>query len=184
MASEKNPIGEYLKEKKAAGFLQGLGEGAGDILTGATHAAAQGGMHGFGQQLGKGLGGATLLAGGTAAIGALGAGASKLYDAVTKSRDFKSMLEYNPDLVEAHQRDPKMFNQMFSTLRTLNPQFSKDPLVAGTYMREMSSDPMHAGGKAVEALQHSDKQRPTFGPSVTQAALKGFGGGGEKKKKK
>lgn len=169
MASEKNPIGEYLKEKKAVSFLQGMRAGA----------MGQGPGR-LGTEVGRSLVTGGLYAAGAAGVGALGAGASKLYDAVTKSHDFKSMLEYNPDLVEAHQRDPKMFNQMFSTLRTLNPQFSKDPLVAGTYMREMSSDPMHAGGKAVEALQHSDKQRPTFGSSVTQAALKGFGGGKKK----
>lgn len=90
----------------------------------------------------------------TAAVTGMGFAAQKIYDAMTKRMDFNAMLEHNPDLADHHGTNPKMFNQMFSTLRTMNPSFSKDPIVAGTYMRRMMESPMHAGGIAVEALGH------------------------------
>ena len=101
----------------------------------------------------------------TVAVGAglAGAGiaASKIYDAVTKRRDFRSMMASNQDLEEEYTRDPKMFNQAFTTLRRFTPEFSKDPLVAGTYMRQMMSSPATAGGVAVSALGASkDVRRP------------------------
>jgi hypothetical protein len=99
-----------------------------------------------------------LRAGATGLVGAAGAGlgaaVQHLYDAATKSRDFRTMLDHNPDLHEQLQQNPKMFNQAFSTLRTMNPMFSRDPLIAGTYMRQMMDSPLTAGGKAVEALSH------------------------------
>ena len=62
------------------------------------------------------------------------------------------MLHHNPDLVEHHERDPQNFNAMFSALRTMNPAFSKEPIVAGTYMRQMVNSPVNAGEFAVRAL--------------------------------
>lgn len=109
--------------------------------------------------------------GATAAVGGLGVASQKIYDAMTKRRDFNAMLEHNPDLVEHHQNNPKSFNQMFTTLRTMNPQFSKDPLVAGTYMRRMAESPLSAGGVAVEAFGH---HRPS--PSITNAMIDAGGG--------
>jgi hypothetical protein len=91
----------------------------------------------------------------TAAVTGLGFAAQKIYDAMTKRMDFNTMLEHNPDLADHHGQNPKMFNQMFSTLRVMNPTFSKDPVVAGTYMRRMMESPLHAGGIAVEALGHN-----------------------------
>jgi len=116
----------------------------------------------------RGLGGkitdTAIRAGTTGAMGAAAAGlglaVEHLYDAATKSRDFRTMLEHNPDLHEQHQQNPKMFNQAFSTLRTMNPMFSRDPLVAGTYMRQMMDSPLTAGGKAVEALSHRQPMSP------------------------
>ena len=165
MASEKNPLEAYLSEKKAASW--------GQFAEGVSHGL--GGVGGLGGAVGAGLRGAV----GTAAVAGLGFGASRLHDAATKSRDFKNMLAYNPDLVASNQENPKLFNQMFSTLRTLNPQFSKDPLVAGEYMRSMSSDPMHAGGKAVESLNFRDKMGPRFGQGVQQGAQSGMERGWE-----
>lgn len=96
----------------------------------------------FGQAVAGGLaaaGAGTLVAG-------VGAAASKAYDALTKGRDFKQMLSHNPDLQEHHDRDPKMFNQMYTSLRGINPQFGKDPLVAGTFMRRMVDAGGNPGG--------------------------------------
>jgi hypothetical protein len=178
-----NPVTAYLTEKKA-GFFSGIAEGARHALTGVAPEAQQflrgaGGdaMRSAGQHVGRGVVGGGLAAAGAAAVGGAAAGASKLYDAATKAHDFRNMLEYNPDLVARHEENPKLFNQMFSTLRAFNPTFSKDPLVAGKYMREMSEDPLSAGGKVVDALNFADKVGPSFGSSVTRAAQSGFTGG-------
>jgi len=74
----------------------------------------------------------------TAAVGGLAVAAGKLYDAATKSRDFRRMLDANPDLAEHHAQNPGGMNQFFSSLRTMNPAFSRDPLVAGHFMRQMA----------------------------------------------
>lgn len=102
---------------------------------------------------------ATNAAVGTAVVGGLSAGgamlnfgAKSLYDAVTKRRDFRNMLDNNPDLHEKLQNDPKMFNQAYSSLRSVNMQFAKEPLIAGNYMRQIMESPMMAGGKIELAL--------------------------------
>jgi hypothetical protein len=129
-----------------------------------------GGAYGVGHALGQKAMGAGAAVAGASVAALAGMALTKVYDAATKSRDFKSMLAENADLAEAYQEDPKMFNRMFSTLRTFNPTFSKDPIVAGAYMRQMTEDPNHAGAVAVEALQHRDKLRPgidTFARAVS-----------------
>lgn len=178
MATDKNPLDEYLEEKQAAGFLSGLGGGIQRGLGAAIpsgHALPHEVFSGaaFGRTIGSAVGRGAMAAAGAAAIGLAGAGAQKLYDAATKNRDFKRMLDLNPDLAERHQENPRMFNQMFSTLRTFNPSFSRDPLVAGTYMRQMSEDPMHAGGKVVETLTYRDKMGPPTSEGIMRAALGG-----------
>jgi len=94
----------------------------------------------------------------TAAVGAGITGAAMavnhILDAATKSSDFKQMLAANEDLHEHYNTDPKRFNMMFSTLRTMNPEFSKDPLVAGAFMRQMHESPTGIAGIAGEALKH------------------------------
>ena len=182
-----NPVELYLGEKKTektAGLLSGMREGATKALTGRTPdmqrmlrgvspADAMSAMHGVGQQVGeRGIQGAAAVGGGLLAAGA-GVAAQKLYDAATKARDFRSMLEANPDLAQHHEEQPRLFNQMFSTLRTFNPSFSKDPLVAGNYMRQMMEDPVHAGGKVVETLDYRDKMRSPL--------MSAFGGGKKSK---
>lgn len=115
-------------------------------------------------------------AGVSAGVSGMGVAASKIYDALTKKRDFNQMLELNPDLQEHHTADPKKFNQMFTTLRSMNSSFSKDPLVAGTYMRRMVESPLSAGGIAVETIGH---QR--FAPApMSEAFHRGAGAGAEK----
>lgn len=110
-------------------------------------------METIGKGLQQGLGAAAA----TAVVGGVGMAASKIFDAATKARDFHAMLELNPDLAEHQARDPRMFNQMFSSLRSMNPAFSKDPLVAGTYMRRMTESPQHAGGILTETVSSRDK---------------------------
>jgi hypothetical protein len=152
-----NPIEMYLTEKQAGGFgdfARGMGRGAANAAAGAA-----GGAGGFGETVGRAAAsGAGQVAGGLALAGA-GVAMQSAYSALTKAHDFRAMLEANPDLAEAHGENPRLFNQMFSTLRAMNPAFSKEPLVAGQYMREMTGDPLHAGSKAVSALEHRDKLR-------------------------
>lgn len=138
----RNPIEDFVEEfgqEKTAIDWEHARETAGDAaLSGLALSAFGMGMHG------------------------MGVAASKIYDAATKSRDFKSMMEFNQDLQEHHDRDPRMFNQMFTSLRTMNPHFSKDPVVAGTYMRRMVENPMTAGGILTESLNTRDKFRSPF----------------------
>jgi hypothetical protein len=91
-------------------------------------------------------------AGAAGVVATMGLGAHKAYDALTKSHDFKNMLSYNPDLKEHHERDPRMFNQMYTSLRGINPQFGKDPLVAGSFMRRMVDQGGNAGGVLTSAV--------------------------------
>lgn len=92
-----------------------------------------------------------------AMVAGVGVSAAKIYGAATKSRDFRRMMDHNPDLREHHERDPKTFNQMFSSLRTMNPSFSRDPIVSGTYMRRMTENPLTAGGILTETVSARDK---------------------------
>lgn len=127
-----NPVDKFLMTKNA-GFMSNMGgalaEGAGTAVAAAT-------------------------------VSGVGMAAMKAYDAITKQRDFKKMLfsPFNADLHEYHQSRPKEFNAAFSSLRTMNPEFSKDPMVAGLYMRRiMQYDPMTAAGALTESLQFRDK---------------------------
>jgi hypothetical protein len=155
----KNPVEEFLQVKEAFGLGQ---------LAPAAKS--------YGRQMGGALatGAATGLGG--AAFAGLTLGAAKLYDAATKTRDFNNMLEANPDLHGHHQADPAGFNRMYSALRTMAPEFAKEPMVAGTYMRNaMELDPGQGGTVAVNARRDAG-QGPRPGP-LTEAALGGFSKG-------
>jgi hypothetical protein len=150
-----NPLDEFLEEKRASyqPTLPGMGASVGDLARSAGRSFAQ-----------KLPGAAASAASSAAIAGGVTAGgiaAQKIYDAITKRRDFRQMMASNPDLDEDYQRDPKLFNQMFSTLRTFQPAFTRDPLVAGNYMRQMAGSPLTAGGVAVQAIgAGKDIKRP------------------------
>lgn len=160
-----NPIEAFLLEKKAqekkAGFASSFSGSAKYIPDALGSATAQG------------VAGAAVGAG----IAAIGAAAGKIYEAMTKRRDFHRMLEANPDLAQHHETDPKQFNQMFSTLRMMNPHFSSDPIVAGTYMRRMAENPLTAGGVAVEALGHREAIKSPQFEAFMRGGLEGAKGG-------
>ena len=59
-------------------------------------------------------------------------GINAAVDALTYAGDFKSMMAANPDLAEYPEPEIRM---VFASLRHLNPEFSKDPLVSGTFVR-------------------------------------------------
>lgn len=91
-----------------------------------------------------------------AAVSGAGIAASKIYDAATKARDFRSMMgsSFNTDLHDYYRQNPRGFNEAYSSLRMMNPAFSKDPMVAGRFMREiMENRPEAGGGVLLNALQ-------------------------------
>ena len=157
-----NPVEKFLMQKQAGGFGDAIG------------------------QVGKALPGAVAMgvAGGGLAAGATGMayGAQTLYDAITKRRDFRSMLEYNPDLHAELEKNPKFFNQAFTSLRNINPQFSKDPLIAGNYLRQMMDGPMGAGGKLEAAVGMGREQKHPVLDAFSRGAQEGAKGGFKEKK--
>ena len=77
-----------------------------------------------------------LVAGGLALAGSGGAyAAAKVRDTINKSRGYKEMMEVNPDLAE---NDAEANQRVYSTLFRFNPEYAKDPLVSGAFVREMS----------------------------------------------
>ena len=150
-----NTVQEFLSEKRA---MPGLSR--------AVDAMREHGPEMFGK--------AVVGAGAAAAVGAsvagLSMGARQLYGAATKGRDFRKMIEFNPDLAEHHARDPKTFNQLFTSLRSMNPAFSQDPIVAGTYMRRMVDSPA-AGGVLTDAVSLRDKVNPSFGETLQRHVM-------------
>jgi hypothetical protein len=112
---------------------------------------------------------AALLAG---AIGLASAG-TQVYRAITKKQDYNAMLEAHPDLAERRDQDPATFNRFYNALRSLNPQFAAEPVVAGTYMRRMLEAPEAAGGTLVESLQSSKGIGPSY--SMTFGEHPSFG---------
>jgi hypothetical protein len=62
-----------------------------------------------------------------------------------------------------------MFNQMYSSLRRMNPAYARDPLVAGTYMRQMLDSPLSAGGLLTQTVSTRDKFPGLMQPAVETA---------------
>lgn len=131
-----NPVDEYLRTKEA-GFLSGIWEGMKGL------AGTSVGQHATGAAATLGV-----LVAGRAAL----RGMDNVMLAITKKRDFNQMMEHNTDLREPYQENPKQFLAQFTSLRSMQPRFSKDPIVAGTYMRQMTASPATAGTAVVGAL--------------------------------
>jgi hypothetical protein len=164
MASE-NPLKVYFEKK--ASFGQELGQAAGEAFSAKNMA--------------KGVVGAGAGALAAGAIAGIGAGASALHDAITKSRDFKNMLAENEDVAKLHAEKPRELNRMFSTLRTFAPEFTRDPMVAGAYMRQMMDSPHGVGGFVSDALDSRRKMVGNgsggIGQEMLTGAKRGIGGG-------
>lgn len=166
----KNPVEEFLLEKSAFGMggLKSMGAKAAPVLG----------------RMGEQAGTAALVGAGAAGFAGLVGAAGKLFDAATKSRDFKSMLEANPDLHEHLQQDPAGFNRMFTSLRHFSPEFTKEPMVAGHLMRAGMNSTIEDRGALV--LNTQGKRNPPKAGPASEAALggfmKGMSGGGDGKK--
>jgi hypothetical protein len=151
-----NPIDDYLAERpaqprfeKRASMGSFLGPNFGSM-------AATSMREGAAQAIGQG-------AVGLAAAG-IGIAAMKSYRALRKRRDFKEMLSVNPDLAEYQDQDPAKFNAHYNSLRTMNPGYAEDPIIAGTLMRRMSMHAPTAGSVLMESMESSSKMRPQQGP--------------------
>lgn len=143
-----NPIDDWVEEReKTAGPAWQTAKGFGKKIIGG--AKAQLGP----TELGGGLAGGAIFAGGMGIAAAVG----KTVRAITKKRDFEGMLEANPDLQDYRKSNPMQFNRHYSSFRSLNPRFAADPVVAGSYMRQMSEYPATAGKTIVESLKDAPK---------------------------
>lgn len=144
-----DPLDEYLEEKTAAG----LGGFLKDVGTRAIKSLPTKELGHLGKQVG-------VVAGGVAAARA----GEKAYYAATKKNDFNSMMSTNPQLKEYFDENPGRFLQHYTSFRTMNPRFSSEPTVAGTYMHQMSMNPVSAGGIIVESLGRTPP--PTTGRDI------------------
>lgn len=121
------------------------------------------------KQLGSAAGQAIGSAAVTGTMALAGVAAARLYDAATKSRDYRAMLSHNSDLHEFAKENPNKANSLYTSLRQINPDFSKDPFVAGHFMRQMANDPGREGGYLLMAAQ----ERGRFEEPVLDSYLKG-----------
>ena len=158
-----NPLEDYLQTKTASqmsfGGMGGIGEG---LVRGAKAAFKP-------EVVGGAVAGAAVAGAGAGLVAA----ASKVMSAITKKKDFEAMLESAPDLRDFHTENPEQFNRHYSSFRSMNPTFAKDPVVSASYMRQMSEYPATAGSVIVQSLQALPKGRgmdvklDRNGPSVS-----------------
>jgi hypothetical protein len=174
-----NPVDEALMAKEAVGmgrFLQGVGQslrGGGNLFGSSAQRVGQQfgssileGIGGSGADLGKGLVVGAAGAAGAAGIAGIGAAVKSLHTAATKRRDFREMMDLNPDLSEAQGQNPKFFNASYNSLRRLNPAFGKDPVVSGSVMRRMMENPAGAGTILTGTLKEPEVPRGSSELSV------------------
>lgn len=150
-----NPLDAYFMEKDALGFSPATAGKMKDIASSSL------------VQFGVG-----------AAIMAAPAVAEKIYNAATKRHSYNQMLQQNPELSYARDENPEQFNNFYNSLYRMNPQFARDPVVAGAYMNQMAANPATAGRVVVESTRGVSTSLPSFGDawrSGAQAGTKAFG---------
>lgn len=118
-AMEKLAFGlpTYLKNPAIRkGFMQKAVGHAWDVAPLAAGAAAIGGAFGLARK-----------------VGDVGVGAAK--DKIQKARAYKNMVNENPSLQHV---DPNVTQKAFNTLYRFNPEYAGDPMVAGTFVRNVA----------------------------------------------
>lgn len=152
-----NPLDDYLGQEKRAFLGQS--------------------MRTFGQSFAPAV--AQGAAGALAAASIAGSvvGAKALYNAATANRDMRAMMAANPELKSVQKEDPKRFNLLYSSLRNMNPQYSKDPIVAGSFMKRMADPYADPGGFLVEALQGTRNADTTMMDAIRGGAQAGIASG-------
>lgn len=149
------PIDEYFELKKEANtFWRGLTTPGNTTPFQRGAQTRQAGLQ-AGLQIGTAVAAAAAIPAGQALIGAL-----------TKRHDYNRMMEHNPDLHDMKSENPKMFNQMYTSLRNANPEYGRDPLIAGSHMRKMMDQPDVAGLALTEAIRG---RTPSQGEFSTQS---------------
>jgi hypothetical protein len=108
-----------------------------------------------------GIGAATTLG---SALG--GTVINSIRSAMTKGKNYKGMLDVNPDL---GKKDSKQVQLAFNTLSRFNPHYASDPSVAGAYVRQQL-DMERVDLNSINSLVAANKsisggQRPTFDPA-------------------
>jgi len=149
-----------------------------DLMLKSASAASSAWHSGLGKTLTQGL--AMGAAGGTGA--ALGAGAAmggkKLWDKATYNRDMKKILDVYPQLKDYPKKD---LNLAYSSLRHMNPHFSKDPLVGGTMLTQIlkQRDPTNPESIRFDGALAADlvKARPHSDDPMTRALADSFARG-------
>lgn len=147
-----NPVDEALMAKEA--FFQNLKAGIGKALGGEA----------IGSGVGTALGGA--------AIAGLGMAAMKIRDAIGKRSDFKEMMTLNADLKGEQEQDPRFFNAAYNSLRRINPEFGRDPIIAGAYMRKMMANPDAAGLTVAQSVKPLQQKPGGLGVDLSMGPLK------------
>jgi hypothetical protein len=105
----------------------------------AARAAGKGPKHSaLAYALGIPIAAAVTIGGTTGLAGAAWAG-KKLYNAMTYKNDYENMLKQAPEI---RNFDTKEVKARFDTLRRFNPQMSKDPLVASSWIKQTIEFPV------------------------------------------
>lgn len=139
-----NPIDDAFAEIKEAGPLDQMRS----ALQGAGHTLKR-----FGQEAVLSGGKATGAAGAAALVGGAALGIQKLVASANKRNEFEQMMHHNGDLVQYQEENPQFFNQAYTSLRSMIPQYAHDPLVSGAVMRRMVQDPQTSGSVLMSLLR-------------------------------
>ena len=130
-------------------------------LDGLTKKAMNwGGVQNGAASMGRGMASFAGGVGAAAAGGIAMALAGDLYSAakrgITKSRDFKNMLDANPQLSKAPAKDVQ---KAFSVLHRFNPEFAADPTVSGAWVGKQINmpDEFYGETRAIKELIDSHK---------------------------
>lgn len=124
----------------------------GIIKKAAMSSGEMGGMLGRGV-LSFGAGVAAHAMGGVA-LALAGDAVDSLRRGITKTRNYKRMLAANPDL---RDKPAAEVQAIFSTLHRFNPDFSGDPLVAGSFVRNHADLGAGIGLESLKSLVDSRK---------------------------
>lgn len=79
----------------------------------------------------------------------------KLVDAATFERDLKNLIAHYPELSHA---DPKVLRAAYTSLRKLNPEFAKDPLVGGSLVQALLRNVPHDNPRGMPRFDLSTAQ--------------------------
>lgn len=122
-----NPVEEFLK---TAGFWD-------NFKAGISGGGAKGISGAMGAQVPTALAAAAV----TGAAAGVAKGFEAVRERINKARDYKAMLQATPDL---RRFDASHTQMMYNSLRTLAPTLARDPLVAGSFVRDaMHLSPEH-----------------------------------------